>query len=261
MRLLHTLFFFSAVYNFTLSARHIAGSCNDSADALSHNNAPLFLSLQPTAQVEPSPIPQELLGKHRTIKAYLSALRFGQIHLGLGDPFQQKPMPFLEYVLTGIKRSQAKSVTPPKPRLPVTPELLVLLREQWVSNPLSCDGHMLWAAVCIGFFRFLRAGEFTVPTPGAYDRQVHLKLDDLAMDSRTAPSMVRVHIKQIKTDPFRQGAEVYLGATGSLLCPVQALWKYLKMRGPASSSSKHQGYHSQDLSWLVAFKRHCRALA
>ena len=61
MRLLRSLFFFSAAHNFTMSARHIAGSCNSLADALSRNNAPLFYSLQPTAQVEPSPIPQELL--------------------------------------------------------------------------------------------------------------------------------------------------------------------------------------------------------
>ena len=142
-------------------------------------------------------------------------------------------MPLLEYVLTGIKRSQAKAVTPPKPRLPITPELLAHLREQWVGNPPPPDGHMLWAAACTGFFGFLRAGEFTVPTPGAYDNQVHLNLDDLAIDSRTAPSMVRVHIKQSKTDPFRQGTEVYLGATGSSLCPVQALWQYLAVRGPA----------------------------
>ena len=101
-----------------------------------------------------------------------------------------------------------------------------------MSNPPP-DGNMLLAAACTGFFGFLHGGKFTVPTPGAYDNQVHLNLDDLAIDSLTAPSMVRVHIKQSKTDPFRQGTKVYLGAMGSSICPVQALWQYLAVRGPA----------------------------
>ena len=45
MRLLCSLFFFSAAHNFTISACHIAGSRNSLADALSRNNAPLFCSL------------------------------------------------------------------------------------------------------------------------------------------------------------------------------------------------------------------------
>ena len=77
------------------------------------------------------------------------------------------------------------------------------------------------------FSGFLQAVEFTVPSPRAYDWQVHLNLDDLAIDSHYAPSMVRICIKQSKTDPFRQGIGVYLGATGLPLCPVQALRQYL----------------------------------
>ena len=123
-------------------------------------------------------------------------------------------MPLLEYVLAGMKRTQAKSYTLPKPRLPITPDILLRLREQWMGNMPVRDGHMLSAAACTRFFGFLRAGEFTVSSPGAYDRQVHLNLDDLAIDSHSAPSMVRIHIKQSKTDPFRQGTDVYLGATG-----------------------------------------------
>ena len=62
--------------------------------------------------------------KYRTIKAYLSALRFGQIHQGLGDPFRAQSMPRLEYVLAGIKRAQARAHIPPKPRLHITPAIL-----------------------------------------------------------------------------------------------------------------------------------------
>ena len=92
---------------------------------------------------------------------------------------------------------------------------------------------MVWAAACTGFFGFLRAGEFTVPSAGAYDREVHLSLNDLATDCHSNPSLFRVRIKQSKTDPFRQGVDVYLGATGTAICPVHALWAYLEKRGPS----------------------------
>ena len=171
--------------------------------------------------------------KYRTIKAYLSALRFGQIHQGLGDPFRAQAMPLLEYVLAGIKRAQARNHIPPKPRLPITPTILAHLQKQWVVNQPSQDGLMLWAAACTGFFGFLRAGEFTVPTAGAYDKDIHLSLGDLATDSHSSPSLFRVRIKQSKTDPFRQGADIYLGSTSAAICPVQALLTYLEKRGPS----------------------------
>ncbi len=172
--------------------------------------------------------------KYRTIKAYLSALRFSQIHQGLGDPFDQKSMPLLEYVLAGIKRAQAKALPPPKPRLPITPTILAYLQGQWVTANPSHNGLMLWAAACTGFFGFLRAGEFTVPSAGAYDKDVHLNLADLATDCHYRPTLFRVRLKQSKTDPLRQGADVFLGATNAAICPVQALYKYLEQRGPSS---------------------------
>lgn len=89
---------------------------------------------------------------------------------------------------------------------------------------------MLWAAASTGFFGFLRAGEFTVPSGQAYDPEVHLNLADLAIDSHKNPSLIRLLIKQSKTDPFRQGVEVFLGASKGDVCPVQALLNYLNVR-------------------------------
>ncbi len=141
-------------------------------------------------------------------------------------------MPLLDYVLTGIKLAQAKALPPPKPRVPITPTILASLRGQWITANPSHDGLMLWAAACTGFFGFLRAGEFTVPSAGAYDKEVHLNLADLATDCHYAPTLFRVRLKQSKTDPLRQGADIFLGATNATICPVQALYAYLEQRGP-----------------------------
>ena len=59
--LLRTLAFLVAVLDISLSAHHIPGSENTSADALSRDNVHLFLSLNPQASPIPAIIPLELL--------------------------------------------------------------------------------------------------------------------------------------------------------------------------------------------------------
>ena len=92
---------------------------------------------------------------------------------------------------------------------------------------------MLWAASCVGFFCFLRAGEFTIPSPQSYDDSVHLSLSDLAVDSHTTPLIKRLRIKQSKTGPLRQGVDIFLGATNTDICPVQAVLQFLAVRNPS----------------------------
>ena len=101
-----------------------------------------------------------------------------------------------------------------------------------LSAPLVPNNIMLWAAACVGFFGFIRAEEFTVSAPQAYDPDVHLNLSDLAMDSHINPSVVQLRIKQSKTDPFRQGINNFLGKTDAAICPVLAIIQYIAVRSP-----------------------------
>ena len=61
MHLLRSLFFWLAMFQVLVVAEHITGSCNGPADALSHNNAPSFMSQVPHACRQPSEVPQELV--------------------------------------------------------------------------------------------------------------------------------------------------------------------------------------------------------
>ena len=89
---------------------------------------------------------------------------------------------------------------------------------------------MLWAACCIGFFGLLRAGEFT--SDPADDTQLLLSVADIAVDSRSEPKALTVHLRHSKTDPFGAGCYIHLGRTYDLLCPVTALLGYLAVRPP-----------------------------
>ena len=88
------------------------------------------------------------------------------------------------------KHVQARGGSQPKPRLPITPDFLDILCRQWLCLPHNSDYIMLWTAACMGFFGFLRAGEFTVPTAQSYDPEVHLSLCDMALGSHSAPSLI-----------------------------------------------------------------------
>ena len=70
-----------------------------------------------------------------------------------------------------------------------------------------------------------------VPQQDNYNSSIHLSLADIALDSRSSPQTIQLHIKQSKTDPFRQGVNIYLGRTDQDVSPVRAIVAYLAARG------------------------------
>ena len=166
---------------------------------------------------------------YQSIRVYLSGLRFWQIASSLPDPCLAS-IPVLSYVLRGIHRTNPGNRRPP--RLPITPDILQTLFNSWSSVPEGAgrDASMLWAAVCLGYFGFMRAGEFTCSSLQAFTEDV-LSPRDVTVDSYDNPSTLAVHLRRSKTDPFGQGVTIYLGRTGQSLCPVAALLGYLVQRG------------------------------
>ena len=114
-------------------------------------------------------------------------------------------------------------------RLPIT---IDHLREIQRSLDLSTRDHnMLWAACCLGFFGFLRAGEFTVNVP--FQPSIHMTVSDLQADALVNPTCFKVYVKCSKTEPFRLGCDIYLGGIEGSICPIRALGSYLASRGSA----------------------------
>lgn len=168
---------------------------------------------------------------HSTIKCYLSAVRHLHIAEGQGDPGICS-MARLEQVMRGIKAVQARA--PPKGKLvrrPMTPDLLLKLKQSWSTGGDAWDNAMLWAASSMCFFGFFRAGEITVPAESKFDEGAHLTFRDVSVDCIKNPQILKVKLKASKTDPFRVGVEVFIGRTGNALCPVAAVLAFMAIRG------------------------------
>ena len=86
--------------------------------------------------------------------------------------------------------------------------------------------HLNMAACCLAFLWISTSKSVHHPPPSdtQYDKDCHLSIDDNSIDNL---QLLKVTIKQAKTDPFRVGEDLYLGATGTTICPVKGLLPYL----------------------------------
>ena len=50
----------------------------------------------------------------------------------------------------------------------------------------------------------------------------------MAVDNQQAPTVIKLHLKQSKTDLFGRGADIVLGKTGCNLYPVAAILGYVE---------------------------------
>ena len=164
---------------------------------------------------------------HTSIKVYLSGVR--SLHIEEGHPDPLADCLQLQRVLRGIKRCQGTNQVK---RRPITGELMHIIHR---SLDLSNYYHiMLWAACCMGFFGFLRAGEFTVNSP--FDPNHHLTSQDLQVDSMVNPTSIKVHLKSSKQTHFGRVAIFTLVRESQLSAQLQLSYSI-------SSSGVHRQAH------------------
>ena len=158
---------------------------------------------------------------HATILVYLAAVRHGHLEQGFSDPLVDRPL--LTYLCKGIKRHQGSCTAA---RLPLTSDLLVAVRTALTESHslFPRDKQLLWAAITMGFYGFLRGGEFTTQSSHTYQPALHLLRQDLTL----SPGHYSILIKGSKTDPYRATTTVMVAATGTATCPVKAMKAFLR---------------------------------
>lgn len=157
-----------------------------------------------------------------TIKVYLAAVR--HMHLVNGYDLPIAKFQRLHYILRGIKRVKG---IPTRTRLPITLDHLKLFHRILHSRALpSHDETMIWAAISIAFFGFLRIGEMTCPGP--FSSATHLSRSDVSFrKTKDNATFLNLRLKASKTDPFRSSTTITIGGTSGIYCPVRALQTYL----------------------------------
>lgn len=134
----------------------------------------------------------------------------------------------LRYVLRGIRRLQGNAHVRP-PRAPITLHMLHFIFHASAMFPSSHDRDMIRSAVTLAFFGLLRVSEFSSPSVSKFSPTKHLTVSDVTIDRQSR--FVSVVIKESKSDPFRLGVTVRVGALNHCLCPVRALQNFLLFRG------------------------------
>ncbi len=125
------------------------------------------------------------------VRSYLAA--FWHLHISNGFPGPYSvPVPRLCYVLTGMCCIGAAK--PRAKRLPITPQILQQIHKYWSQSSPGTDRILLWAAFALGFFGFLRAGEFT-HTSESMATDMPISVNDVSVDSHDNLSHLQVRLR------------------------------------------------------------------
>ena len=113
-------------------------------------------------------------------------------------------------------------------RPPITNEMLHCIQTILSKKTASFCNPTHWAMCCLAFFGFLRVSEFTIPKEGSYNSSRHLSLSDTAVNNREKPWLLQLSLKQSKTDSFKHGIKVFVGATDGMVCPIKVIFAYVE---------------------------------
>ncbi|XP_055340613.1 uncharacterized protein LOC129589779 isoform X2 [Paramacrobiotus metropolitanus] len=147
-----------------------------------------------------------------TVRVYLAAISDLHCVNNLPNPVDN---PSCTYAFKGYARLHQQIVDS---RLPITPNILVLIKNQLVVSSLcEFDKIIYWCAFVMIFCGFLRIGELLA-----------LNFEDICVAKDS--SLVSFRLSHSKTDQLRRGHWVHCVRASGCICPVRAVQKCLRVR-------------------------------
>ena len=166
-----------------------------------------------------------------TVETYLSGIRMAHLTLGMDPP--QLRTPLVSAVIQGRKNrdNMAKRSGQPPARLPITPDLLKLMKLDLAKSSMkNPDKKMIWAAAAIAFAGGLRGGEFLCKEKSSFDPTTMLREKDMALDSfiikGEKTEILKIKLKAEKQNKSASVTIVDIYPSDSSICPVRAYKKW-----------------------------------
>ena len=166
----------------------------------------------------------------KTIQVYLAGLRMAHFKRGYFNVNLLSDI--IKHIMVGLKQRDlnADKLKNKKGRLPVTVEVLKTLRLQIRrSGWLIAKKRLVWAVCVFGFSGSFRVHEMLAKKQSEFDPTVTLLGADVGLETLEDKTQVlKVKLKAPKEARLRHGVVVDLFSTGSYLCPVLAMRKYIQ---------------------------------
>ena len=163
-----------------------------------------------------------------TVDSYLSAtLRLAR---ELGYPCDRPHFQLLSDVLQGIRNVKGTGFR--ELRKPITCRVLQRIQGQLDSH--TWNGRMLWAAMTLGTIGLLRSGELALDEAEPRTSPKLLCIGAVQFERTQTSVLMRVRLRDTKTDRARKGVTVTVGPTGRSVCAVTAMAAFISMRPNAA---------------------------
>ena len=169
-----------------------------------------------------------------TIKTYLSGVRILHLTKGITPPNLRPPV--IQHILTGRENSENrdKKSGKTKVRLPMTPDLMRLLKKELIKADLDNHGKAcLWSVSTLAFAGGFRISELLCKTASSFDPDYALLKRDLKLKpTQSGKSSLQITLKCDKTNKSHLSVMVDVFASGSEICPIRAYQKYRSFNAP-----------------------------
>ena len=192
-----------------------------------------------------------------TIAQYLSGIK--SLHARLGCSLK----PWESFILKNALRGKRNTEGPKKQKVPMSPGLMLVLRQKIKFSPMKpADKTLSWAVATALYAGSLRGGEVLGELESEFDTEKILMVEDVVIkkvkDSGGVwRKYVEVRVKNPKEIKGISEVKVEMFASDNVLCPVRAIERALKHCRPNKPFAMREGGAVMTKNWMNKLLRRC----